>query len=315
MDAPFTINPTLSGIAVAYRNSQLIADMVLPRTPPVGTQEFKYTLFPRGEGFSVPDTRVGRRGAPNTVEFGGTQATARTEDYALDDEIPQSDIDQAAAAQALNPDLATPQAHSTELLTDLIMLDREARTAGVVFDPNAYAPGNKTQLAGVAQLDHPESDPIGLFTDALDSVLMRPNVCVMGRVAWSKTRRNPRLVKAMFGSAGDSGLMTAQAFKELFELDELLIGESFVNTAKKGQAEQFSRAWGKHICFFRQNKLADTKRGASFGFTVPYGTRVAGDWPDRGIGMRGGVRVRTGESVKELITAPDLAYFIQDAVS
>ena len=315
MDAPFAINPTLSGIAVAYRNQALIADAVLPRINPVGTQTFKYTSFPVGEGYTVPDTRVGRRGAPNVVEFGGTQLTATTDDYALEDEIPQSDIDQAIAAAALNPDLAQPQAHSTEMLANLLALDREVRVAGLVFAPGAYAAANKTQLAGASQFSDSTSDPISVITDGLDIPLARPNRCVMGRAAWSKTRRHPKLVKAANSNAGDSGLITAQAFKDMFELDELNIGESFVNTAKKGQQAAFSRTWGKHILFYRQETVADTKRGMTFGYTVPYGTRVASDWPDKGIGFRGGVRVRVGESVRELITASDLAYFIQDAVA
>lgn len=312
-NAPFTINPTLSAIAVAYMNRALIADSVLPRVDAVGTQEFRYTLFDKGEILTIPDTKVGRRGKPNTVEFSGTETTAKTVDYALDDEIPQDDITQAAAAG--NPNLVGPEARSTEWLSDLIALDREVRVAGVVFNAATYAAANKTQLAGATQWSDPASDPVAAIGDNIEGVLMRPNIAVFGAMTWAALRRHPKIVKAVNKTDGDTGLVSRQAFAEVFELDEVLVGGAFVNTAKKGQAQVLSRAWGKHAAFLHRNKLADRQRGVTFGMTVPYGPRVAWSAFDKNVGMRGGTVVRVGESVKELITAADAAFFFQDAVA
>jgi hypothetical protein len=310
---PFTVNPVLSAIVVAYRNRQLIADMVLPYVTAVGTKEFRYTLFPQGEILTVPDSKVGRRGRPNVVEFTGTETPAATTDYGLEDEIPQDDITQAAAAG--NPALAGPVERSTEWLAQLIGLDREVRVAGLVFNPATYAAANKTQLAGATQWSDPASDPIAAIEDNLESVLMRPNVGVLGGQTWSALRRHPKVVKAVNKTAGDTGLVRKEDFAEMFELEELHIGRSFVNTAKKGQAAVLSRAWGKHAAFIHQDKLADRNRGVSFGYTVPFGTKIAGQREDPVIGLRGGTIVRVGESVCELITAADAAFFFQDAVA
>lgn len=314
-DAPFTINPTLTAIAVAYKNGRMIADEVLPRLPtPVGTKEFRYTLFEKGETFTVPDTKVGRRGRPNVVEFGGTETSANCVDYGLDDEIPQDDIDQAAAAG--NPELAGPAERSTEFVSDLIVLDREVRVANTVFNAGAYAAANKAQLAGNTQWsDYVNSDPIATITGYLDGCLQRPNCVVFGQQTWSKLRGHPKVVKAANKTAGDTGLVSRAAFAELFEIENVFVGEAWVNTAKKGQAVSMARAWGKHALFYHRNKLADRTKGATFGYTVGYGTRIAGSMPDPHIGLRGGVRVRVGESVKELITAADLGFFVQDAVA
>lgn len=311
--APFTINPTLSAIAVAYRNRAMIADGVLPLVTPVGTKEFRYTLFPQGEILTVPDTKVGRRGKPNTVEFSGTEETAKAEDYGLEDEIPMEDIDQAAAAG--NPALAGPEDRSTEWLADLIALDREVRTAGLVFNPATYGAANKLQLAGATQWSDPASNPVAAIEDNLESVLMRPNVAVFGGQTWSALRRHPAIVKAVNKTSGDTGLVSKEAFAEMFELEEVLVGRAFVNTAKKGQAQVLNRAWGKHASFIHRNKLADRTKGCTFGYTVPYGTKIAGSRPDENIGLRGGIRIRVGESVCELITAADAAFFFQDAVA
>ncbi len=308
--APFAIDPQLTGIAIAYRNRELIADLVLPRVTPVGTKSFRYTSFPQGEMLTIPDTKVGRRGAPNTVEFSGTKLTAEALDFGLEDEIPQDDIDQAAN----DPTMANPQERATEWLTNLIGLDREVRVANLVFNPANYAAPNKTQLSGATQWSNSACDAVASISTALEGVLMRPNVAVFSGQTWSGLRRNPYIVKAVNKTSGDTGLVSREAFAEVFELEEVLVGGAFFNTARKGQPVQLSRAWGKHAAFIYRDKLADRERGVTFGMTVPYGSRIAGQRPDPDIGLRGGVRVRVGETVKELITASDAAYFFQDAV-
>ena len=72
---------------------------------------------------------------------------------------------------------------------------------------------------------------------------------------------------------------------------------------------------GQPRSFICRNKEADTQAGVTFGLTAEYGDKVGGVIEDADVGMRGGIRVRAGESVKELITAGDLGYFVQNAIS
>lgn len=306
--SPFQFLAELTAIMIAYRNQALIADLVLPRTTPVGKQVFDYFQYTMAEGFTIPDTKVGRKSQPNEVEFSGLLQQAATADYGLDDFVPASDMDNA-------PPGYNPQARAVEGIADLIALDRESRVANVVFNAATYPAANKVVLSGTSQLsDFANSDPIATISGALDTPVIRPNVMVIGRPAFSVLARHPKIIKAVLGNAGDSGIARRQDIASLFELEEVLVGEAFLNTAKRGQAVSMSRVWGKHISLIHRNKLADNQRGVSFGFTVPYGGPVAGviDEPKRG--LRGGVTVRGGESVKELITCADLGYFIQNAV-
>lgn len=304
---PFAITPELTAIAIAYRNKSMIADMVLPRIP-VGTRSFKYMAYPIGESFTVPDTKVGRKSKPNQVEFSATEQTASVDDYALDDAIPNDDIESAPA----NYD---PKGNSIMQITNLIELDREVRAANLVFNAANYGANNKITLSGSSQFSDPTSDPIKIIMDALDSMVMRPNVMTIGRAAFSALIRHPKIVKAVLGNAGDSGIARREDIAALFELQDIAVGESFINTARKGQAVNMQRVWGKHISLIYRDQLADSKSGTTFGFTAQYGDRVGMESPDADIGMRGGIMVRTGESVKELITAPDLGYFIQNVIA
>lgn len=313
--APFVIVPELTAIAVAYRQANFIADGVLPRVP-VNTKEFRYQKYGLGDAFTAPETLVGRKGTPNQVEFGSTEVTDSVQDHALDAPVPNDDIAQWEAARAAGATgAASPLMRATSQVQELVQTRREKRAADLVFDPATYAAANRVTLAGTSQWSDPASDPQAAIGDALDTMVMRPNIAVFGRAAWTKTSRNINLVKAYFGNGTERGQLTKQAFMELFELDEVLIGEAFWNSAAKGQPPSLVRLWGKHAAFLHRNMQADTEFGMSFGMTAQFGTRVAGTIHDADIGMRGGERVRSGESVKELVTANDLGYFFQNVVN
>ena len=310
--APFPVTPQLAAIALAYRNVRLIADDVLPRVP-VGAQNFKYLSYPKGTFLTPPDTRVARKGAPNTVEFSATEIESSTFDEALDDEVPFADVQNAAN----QPGMPNPLMRATEGITDLLALRREVRAAALVFAAGTYASGNKVQLAGNDQWSvvHADSNPIPDIMTGLDACIMRPSVMVIGRAAYKGLVMNAAMVKAYNGSTGDTGIVPRQFVADLFELEEILVGDGWLNTAKKGQTVVAARTWGKHCALIYRNKQADMQRGTTFGVTAQWGARFAGSKTDPDIGMRGGERVRVGESVRELIMANDLGYYIEDAVA
>jgi hypothetical protein len=311
-NTPFPIDPIQTAISVAYRNTMYIADMVLPRVP-VGREEFKYLNYPVEETFRLPDTTVGRRGRVNEVTLTATETIANTLDYGLEDPIPFPDIDQAQSAG-----IRSPIDNATQTLTDYIALDREVRTAALVFDAAQYPTGHKVQLAGTDQWDQfaeAASDPIEDILAGMDAALLKPTHAVMGSAVWLKLRVHPKVVSAVLGNDGTRGIVTRAEFAELFELQDVLVGENRLNTAKYGQDAVLSRVWGKHFLLYHHNPNADARQGLTFGYTAQYQNRVAGTMSDPKIGLRGGVRVRVGESVKELIVAPLAAYFIEDAVS
>lgn len=311
MKGPFVINPVLCAVAVAYSNGRMIADQVLPRVP-VDAEQFKYLKYPAGEFFTVPDTKVGRKGQPNQVEFSGTETPASTDDHGLDDPVPNKDRANAAS----QPGLPDPLNRATMGLTELIVLAREVRAANLVFDANQYAVANKVALAGVSQWsDYANSDPIPAITTAFDAMIMRPTIGVFGRASWTRLSQHPKVCKAIFGNNTDAGIVTRRQVADLLELDDILVGEGWVNTARKGQPVNMVRVWGKHAAFLHRNMTADTERGVTFGFTAQFGPRVAGEIVDPDIGLQGGTRVRVGESVKELVTANDLGYLFQNAVA
>lgn len=305
---PFPINPQLTAIAIAYRNPDiaLIADDVLPRTPTA--QEFKYLKYNLTDGFTVPDARVGRKSMPNEVDFSAIEVIDKVLDYGLDDIVPNEDIE--ADNQGIDP-----LGNATAYLTNLVNLAREQRVASLVFNTGSYASGLYSTLSGTSQWSDTAADPVAAIGDALDIPVMRPNIAVFGQQTWTKLRRNPKIVQAIKNTNQGAGMVSRQEFAEFFELQDVYIGAGFANQAKKGQTASLARVWGKHAAFLYRDRAAGPQAGVTFGFTAAWGDKIAGNIDEPKIGLTGSQRVRSGERVKEVISASDLGYFFQNAVA
>lgn len=312
---PFVAVPEYTAIAVAYRQANLIQDLVLPYVG-VSTLEFKYKKYNLADDFAVPNTLVGRKGAPQQVEFGETEVTDSVQDHGLDGPVPNLDIEAFEKARAAGLTSASdPMMRATRQVMQLVLTAREKRVADLVFNPASYATANKLNLASGDRFDVDTVKPHNVITDALDTMIMRPNIGIFGRTSWSKTSRNPNLVKAVYGQGTEQGQVTRQQFADLFELEQVLVGDGWLNIAPKGQAPNVVRMWGKHCAFIHRDMNADADFGITFGFTARFGNRIGGYMEDPDMGLRGGKRARAGESVREVITANDLGFFIENAVS
>lgn len=319
---PFVVDPVLTAITVGFRNpaSARIADEVLPRGQ-VSAEKFSWTEYSTAESFNVPDARVGRRGRVQQLEFGGEQRTAEVEDFGLDSPIPNTDIDAAADARAQGRSTHDPEGHAVEMLTDTIANIREVRVANLVHNPATYDATRRVTLSGTSQFnDYANSDPIAVLKTGMQGTLIHaPNTLVMGRQVWSWLSSHPKIVNAVKGNVTNAGIITREQFVELFAgegINRLLVGDAWQNTAKPGQPVSLARTWGKHIAMLHINPMAAVEAGGiTFGITAEYGARVSGRIEDPDVGLQGGIRVRVGERVKELVIAKDLGYFIQNAVA
>lgn len=313
--ATFTVNPELSAIAMVYSNPAvaLIADQVLPRR--ITAETFKYTKYDKSLAYTVPDTRVGRKSAPNLVEFEGSEETASCVDFGLDSPVPNRDMkvfnDMPKAGGA-----KSPLEVATMFTTQLVQLDREIRVAKLVFNAGTYVTGQKEKLTGQDQFsDFDNSDPLGYVMEKLDVPLIRPNVIVIGQEVWTKLRTHPAIVNACKGTAQNAGVVARQQVAELFEVSQILVGAGRMNTARKGQLPNFQRCWGKHMAMLYIDGLAAQADQPCFGFTGQWGDKVAGTITDPDMGLDGGIRVRVGERVVEVISAADCGFFVEDAVA
>jgi hypothetical protein len=303
---PFKTDKTRTQIALAYMNEDFIADRILPRVP-VASEEFKWTIYNKSDRFTVPNTVIDRKGSFNEVEFGGTEDTASTSDYGLQDTIPQKDID---AAKLVNFD---PQGNAVELLMDLILLDREQRAAALCFTAANHL--NKETLTGTDQWSDPAAKPLVQLSDAMEVPFMRPNTLTISGLTALALVRNPSVVKAYNGTSGDEGMVPLSWIQTVLGLSEIIVARTKQNSAKPGQTENYTKVWGNHALLSYKNSSAMPNKGLTYGLTAQYGSRISMSKRDDDTGMRGAVIQRVGESVKELILSQDCAYFFENTIA
>lgn len=321
-NTPAEIQARLTQIAMAVKPQGMIADLVLPRVKVPGEQ-FKYTKFVTAENFTIPDTHIGRASAPNEVEFSSVLADGSTEDHGLDDFVPQKDIN-LAASQNVGYD---PAAVATENTSMLVELAREARAANLIFTLATYASTQRTTLSGNDQWNvysHADSDPVADIEEGIETMLIQPNVLVLGRPTWRYLRRHPKLVAAIINKGGAgaaameaAGKVTKEAVADFFELEEVIVGNAFYNTAKKGQTASYSRLWGPHASLLHINRSVTNAQATvpTFGITAEWMGRRVRVIRDEKRGIDGGNTIRVAEQVKELITFQELGYHIHNAVA
>lgn len=314
--ATFPIQPRLVAVSGLYRNQRLIADAVLPRVSTGGSQNYKYLMHAVEDGFTIPDTRVGRASRPARLQFSATETPGFTKDYALDIPVPYADVLNSQGQSDAAASAATdPQAKATLLATNLLMLDREVRVAALVHALATYPSANRTTLSGSSQWSDTTSNPVDAILSAMDVPMATPNVGVIGRAAFTKLRQHPKVVSSILGNAGQAGAVSAQAIAEFLGLQQLLVGEGWVNTSRPGQAVNMQRVWGKHLALLYIDPNGGPMEMPSFGWTAEWGMRQAGTIPDPNMGARGGENVRVYESVDEVISAPAMGYLFRDCVA
>lgn len=294
----------LTNISIQYRNKRLIAEDVMPRAT-AKSKEGKYKKYAKKERFTIPSTRVGPKSKPNEVDWSTEEDTYACKDYGLDDFVSNDEIANAEAPIAVEGDTA-------EFVTDLVALDREKRVADLVFNAANYPTGNKVDLAN-AWDNTGTRDAVDDILVGVDACFMDPTILVIGIEAWRKLQRNVKLIQAIKGTIEGQSI-TPEDVAKYFELEEVLVGQSRVNTAKRGQSPVWARVWGKHAALLRRVRNPGT-RSVHFGTTFEWGTRVAGRIPDQTRGLRGGLLIRVGETVDEKVVAGDVAYFFENAVA
>ena len=304
----FTTKPSLMAIAINYDNPDyvLIADEVLPRV--TGGENFSWQTYNEAENFTMPDTRIGRRSAPNQVELAGEEKEDKVEDFGIDIPLDNRTIKEA------EKNGWDPEKRAVGRATGIVQLGREIRVANMVQSSANYHSDHRRILAGTDQFDHASSNPVDLLLEMLDDCWMRPNQITFGNHVWRVIRQHPKVVKAVHGNSGDSGVVARQAVAELLEVQKILVGASRVNIKKPGEAAVIARVYSDVVIGQFIDHSADTTGGVTHGFTVDPGMKVAGTL-DVDMGLHGGVLVRSGESVKECMVAVRAGFLLEDALS
>jgi hypothetical protein len=312
-NTPFPYSARDIALAVTYKNGKLIAEDVIPvRGPSLKLKSAMYWEFDFGQMIQLGglDTRVGRRGRVKTIEVNAKRVPFMVYDYGLGAEVPQEDIDQAGEARMGAP-AYDPLRHHILALTDILLLEREKRVADLFMSAGTYNPAQVYAVGAGNKFDDPAANPIKFVRDRLRNMIMRPDSCAMSYNTLEMLQMCPAFLQAYHGEGSiNKGMVPVEFIQQQWGISKIHAGEAWINTARPGQATTTQRAWQDGtISFFVNNQMADpitSDTTATFAFTAEYGTRVAGRKFNPDIGLRGGVEVKSGWSINEIICGKDL---------
>lgn len=302
---PIPVHPELTAVAIAAPVPGMIADQVLPEFP-VAAETFKWNEYPHAQGVTVPDTKVGRRSETARVEFSAVERDGSVEDHGLEDSVPITDT-------TANSDI-DPQAVAAEMTSQLVTLAREARTAGVVFNPANYLPAQITAYAAGAGWVNDATDVLGQFEDARDAMVVAPNTLTVGLDGYRALRRHPQLVKAVRPSSyTGEGRLSMDELKEILEIETILVGKAHLNVAKPGQEASIRRVWADHASLTFTERVVKNARAYSYGATARLTGKQTFTHFDPKCGLQGGNVIRVGERLRELVMAKQAGWLFQNA--
>ena len=311
--APFAAIPRLASIAQAVRPENFIADRVLPRVRTAA--QFKYTEVTTRDQLTVVDTRIGRTGNLNRVEFRGTLKDGSTKDYGLEDAVPKRDIDYAMSQDST----FDPWGEAVMGTMHLVKLAQEKRVADLLGDATTYAADLNVTLAGDGKWSSNKSNPHKAILAAMDTMLVRPNTLVLSQGAWTALRTHSKVVSAVKGGVGGDvaeGVLAKMQIAELLELKEIIVGEPWHQSANAGQAEAYTRLWGNMAALIHiDSSMTTTKpRLPVFGFTAEWMGPTVATYEEEGRGVSGSTIIKVTDCVDEVISYQRAGYLFRTPV-
>ena len=240
---------TNMSLAIMQALDGFIADRVFPNIPTQSKSD-SYFEIPRG-AFNRDEMQARAPGA----ESAGAGYDVTTRNFSVDVVALHKDI--ADQVRANTDDPLSPDREALEFLGLKAMIARERTWATKYFGAGIWA----TDLTGVdnasptsvqfGRWDRVDSTPIEDVRSAKrtvqESTGLRPNKMVMGREVYDALLDHPDIVGRIDRGQTPGG--PAQTLREtlaaLFELEEILVMDSIVNTALEGATDAHSFIGGK----------------------------------------------------------------------
>ncbi len=229
------IDGFLSEIAINYRPTGMIADMIAPIVN-VDKETNVYPVFNRGEAFAIEDTSRTRSQEAKRITRSVSSGTYAAKNYALAYDLPIED--RANMDAALQFEL---EGGATRYLNDKLMLDWDRRVLNAVGSASNVSTGF---LCGSSWVGPTNGDPISQIWKAMEqmqnSTAQKPNSILFGWRAWNYFRRNVNARNFLLGTNNGGGAVTRQGAQEAFEVERLNVAGAFYNTANEAQAAALS---------------------------------------------------------------------------
>lgn len=321
------IDRALTNISVAYLQdaTSFIADKVFP-TISVKRQSDVYYTYNKGD-FMRDEAQV--RGA-GTESVGGDYGVEAAEPYYCRKHAFHKDVTQEERANYDEPLDADQDA--TTFVSQKMLIRREMAWASKFFVPGVWgteidgaaaaAPASSGVNEKVVFFNKATSDPISVITTAginmASATGYKPNTLVLSPYVFNALKNHEDILDRI--KYTQKGIVTTDLLATLFEVDNVYVAWSVVNSAAKGNDDDVNFIFGKHALLCYSNPTP-ALRQPSAGYTFAWtGVEGAGAFGNRIIrlpmDMLGlGTERIEGEMAFDLkMVCSDLGIFFKDIV-
>ena len=245
------IDVPLSQIAIAYRPTGMIVDMVAPIVP-VNKQSDGFFIWDVADAFRIEDDKRAPSTEANIITRRVSSDTYYAKNYALKDRVPYEDIENADQGY-----IFAERQTRAEYIKDKLMLSMELRVANKVTSSSNV--GSSSNVSSQwTDLASGNSDPIGNINTALNDVQdrtgYRPNRIVFGNAAWRNFKEHADVIGRVYGTLGNpmvgARIIQKEHAKAIFEVEDVLVGGAYRNTTEEGQTHSLSAIWGDHVLVY-----------------------------------------------------------------
>lgn len=221
------VDPVLTTVVQGFKPPEFIGDKILPI---ISTDKMGGIIRRFGpDDFKLYDTRRARAAKSKRIEAN----EGDTVKLALHEESLEIAIDINERSEA--PNQAQLEARRARVAMNNIKTRKEKDQADAVLNPLNYTAGHVVDLAGGDMWsDYVNSDPIEVIEDAKSTVRgkigRRANTLLLGAKTFDTLKEHPKLIERIKYAV--KGVLTIDLMKELFGVQEIIVGESLYADSK-----------------------------------------------------------------------------------
>jgi len=246
------VDVPLSQLVVNYRTQGLLGEYIFPVVT-VAKQSDMIPIIPLGEflreeaAYRAPGTQA------RMVRFNVATTAYYCKNYALKYPITVEDRENADRVWNLRE-------NGAYFISDLIRIGKERRVTNIVNSGSnvntAFLPNSAWNSGG-----NPLTTINVVLNRVQDTTGFRPNIGVVGLVAWRALRVNSAIRGYLFPHGG--GIATLRQVADLLELQELRVAQGYYNTTAEGVAATLSPFMGDAFylpaCRFRHRPASPVR--------------------------------------------------------